>query len=469
MIELFGHIHPILVHLPIGILLIGLGLRWLSTYPKYVAFTPAVSIVLLTGCITALLSCITGYLLSVSDDYDQSMINWHMWFAIGVLLVSAVLYSRQVNPALQISPTGLSWSLFVLILITGHLGGSLTHGSDYLTRPIAKIFDDDSIQVKLIRPLTNVQQAAAYDSVVQPILETKCYSCHNAGKKKGGLQMNEFALLMKGGKNGPVIKPGNAEQSELIKRLLLPVDHKDHMPPKEKPQPGESQVSLLHWWINNGATTTTIVKDIPQPGKIHALLMALQQPVLQKNISSYLPTKAVKPADQNIVNKLQQNEVTLLPVAQNSNYLALTIINKKQVTKKDIESIDQLKDQVAWIKIQDAIIDDEAANLLSKLTAVNRLHLSGCQLSQKGWEWLNHLNNLEYLNLSGSNVSLSTVIGLTGNKKLHSLYLYQSKVAPTDFAAIRKALPATIVDTGNYQVPLLTSDTALVRNNKEVK
>ncbi len=54
----------------------------------------------------------------------------------------------------------------------------------------------------------------------------------------------------------------------MIKRLLLPVDNEDHMPPKEKPQPSENQIALLQWWISQGAEFGKKVKDINQPEKI---------------------------------------------------------------------------------------------------------------------------------------------------------------------------------------------------------
>ena len=48
-------------------------------------------------------------------------------------------------------------------MITGHLGGSLTHGSDYVTKPLKNIFSGDSdIAVSAIKPIPNVQEAAAY-------------------------------------------------------------------------------------------------------------------------------------------------------------------------------------------------------------------------------------------------------------------------------------------------------------------
>ncbi|MEJ7685012.1 MAG: hypothetical protein WKG06_45640 [Segetibacter sp.] len=95
MIELIGHFHPVLVHLPIGILMVALLLQWLSDKPKYEPVRQAVPIILLWGSIAAFVSCVTGYFLSISDDYDSSLINWHMWMAIGVVLTSAILYTKE--------------------------------------------------------------------------------------------------------------------------------------------------------------------------------------------------------------------------------------------------------------------------------------------------------------------------------------------------------------------------------------
>ncbi len=114
-------------------------------------------------------------------------------------------YAAMVESMDDAIGTLLSASL-VLVMITGHLGGSLTHGSDYLTKPLKNIFSDDSdATTSAIKPIANVQEAVAYSDVVKPILETKCYSCHGANKQKGGLRMDDSLKLMKGGKDGKVI------------------------------------------------------------------------------------------------------------------------------------------------------------------------------------------------------------------------------------------------------------------------
>ena len=187
-IEFVAHFHPLLVHLPIGILLAGLLLQWLSGTPKYKSLQPAVPIVLLCGAITALASCITGYLLSISDDYDKTLVGWHQWMGITVAFTSWILYAKEKNPQWPINKKIVSVGLLILIMITGHLGGSLTHGSDYLTKPLANVFGKDSIPNTTIKPVPDVQEALAYNDVIKPILQTKCYSCHGAINKKANFE-----------------------------------------------------------------------------------------------------------------------------------------------------------------------------------------------------------------------------------------------------------------------------------------
>ena len=165
----------------------------------------------------------------------------------------------------------------------------------------------------VIKPVANVQEAIAYNSVIKPILQTKCYSCHNASKQKGGLRMDEPERLMKGGKDGKVVQPGNAASSEMIRRLLLPISDDDHMPPKEKPQPTENQIALLHWWITNGAEFTKKVKDLPQSDKLKPVLTALQQPVIVvPKAPDDIPGEPVDKADEKVVARLKAHGINIL-------------------------------------------------------------------------------------------------------------------------------------------------------------
>jgi hypothetical protein len=81
------------------------------------------------------------------------------------------------------------------------------------------------------------------------LLHNNCLSCHNAEKSKGGLQLTSRETLLKGGDNGPVVAPGEPQES-LILKVLAP-DADPHMPPKK--QLATNQIQLVRRWIVAGA------------------------------------------------------------------------------------------------------------------------------------------------------------------------------------------------------------------------
>ena len=269
--------------------------------PKFSSLHAATNIALLIGMICAILSALTGYLLSFSGDYDEGLVITHQWFGISVAAVSIAMFYYHSKAASFKTQVSISILLFVLILITGHLGGSLTHGSDYLTKSWSLTSDT----VAQRKPIPNVQEAMVYSDVIQPILQTKCYSCHGKNKQKGKLRMDDSLRLMKGGKDGPVIIPGNAEKSEMAKRLSLPREDDDHMPPKEKPQPTEQEIALIHWWIKSGASFDKKVKQLDQPEELKPALLALQNVQEKKIIVPDIPAKPVVKANDEAIKKLK--------------------------------------------------------------------------------------------------------------------------------------------------------------------
>jgi len=87
---------------------------------------------------------------------------------------------------------------------------------------------------------------------VQAVLESKCLECHNPDKVKGDLLMHTAEALLKGGDSGPALVPGKPDASELVKRMVLPADHDDIMPPKGGPLP-TADIELIKAWIAQGA------------------------------------------------------------------------------------------------------------------------------------------------------------------------------------------------------------------------
>lgn len=466
MTEFLGHFHPLLIHLPIGFLLIGLLLQILSRKEKYASLKPAIPIVLLCGTVAAFVSCITGYLLSISDDYDKTLVARHMWLGIGVALISLMLYAKEKNSSFAIDKRILSIGLLILIFITGHLGGSLTHGSDYLTKPLKNIFSGDTEVNSIIKPIPDIQEAIAYGDVIKPILEAKCYSCHNANKQKGGLRMDDSLKLMHGGKDGKVIEPGNADESEMIKRLLLPVDNEDHMPPKEKAQPTEQQIALLQWWISNNAPLYEKVKELNQPERIKPMLLALQNAAETLKESTDIPGTPVEKADEKIIEQLRQKGISILPVSQNTNYLQANFAATATIDKVSLQLLVELKKQLIYLKLRETELNDEGVKYVSQLFNLIKLDLSGTQISDTGLPILQSLTKLQYINLTHTKITAKSLAKLKNLSQLHSIFLFETGVNKTEENQIKNYFPGAQIDFGGYIVPVLASDTTEVRYKK---
>jgi mono/diheme cytochrome c family protein len=405
--------------------------------------------------ISAILSCISGYFLSLTGDYDDELIDTHTWFAIATASISIIAYffNRWENEFAK-------WVILLmvpLIFVTGHLGGSLTHGSDYLTKGFSK----DSTVEKEIKPIADVQEANAYADIIQPIFESKCYGCHNKSKKKGKLRLDEPEFILKGGKDGEVIKPGNADESDMMKRLLLPRNEEDHMPPKEKPQLKDNEIALIHWWIATGATFDKKTKDLEQSEKIKPMLLSLQKEV--KKVPPDVPQAMVEKADEKALQKLKQRGIVVLPVAQNSNYLTANFITVDTITYNDIALLLSVKKQLVWLNLSGKKISDTLLTPIAQLINLTRLQLDNTLITDKALASLRLLIDLQYLNLVGTKVTGNGIMQLKGLPKLQAIYIYKTFITAAEWTTLKSNFPNVTLDTGGYYVPILETDTTIVK------
>ncbi|HET6256620.1 MAG TPA: c-type cytochrome domain-containing protein [Puia sp.] len=464
-LTLIGRLHPLLVHLPIGILLLGLLLEALSTRGVYAGLKPAADLSLLIGVCCAALSCITGWLLSQSGDYDEELVTVHQWLAISLTVVSAGLYL-----VLRGRPVGwrggtMMTVVLLLVILTGHWGGSLTHGPGYLTGDLGA----ESSQPAL-RPVADVQSAGAYTAMVQPVLHDNCYGCHSASRVKGGLRLDAPDRILHGGKDGPVIVPGQSAASLLIKRVLLPVDDEHHMAPKEKGQLTRMEIRLLRWWIDNGASFDKPVGQLSQDTGMAAVWQAFHTGtagpvagVAVTNIAdSDLPVGPVVPAPVEAVRRLRAAGALVLPIAEGSNYLEVDCWSDT-LGQDALKAIPMLKEQLVSLRCSGVRAGDELVTAAAACPRLVRLWLDHTAITGANLGELRGLANLKYLNLTGTAVGAVEIAKLKGMAKLGDLYLYQTKVGRADWDRLRRDFPRVVLDSGGYTIPFLRTDTAVVR------
>src|SRR5262245_8063408 len=100
--------------------------------------------------------------------------------------------------------------------------------------PVVAAADDDDKKPAATQPIKVVKldrkDAVVYEKDVEPILSNRCNVCHSGNIKEGRLDLGTYESMMKGGKRGKAVVPGNAEQSLLVRAAGR--THKPFMPPK---------------------------------------------------------------------------------------------------------------------------------------------------------------------------------------------------------------------------------------------
>lgn len=257
-VDLFGRMHPLLVHFPIGLLV---GALLLESWSRFRKKNTDYSGLIYLGAVTAVLSALMGGLLKSSGEYAGTLVDQHQftgYLTAGLSLITAFLYVRRDRVPGNLPFISLIVSCLSLT-VAGHLGASLTHGEGYLTEvlPWNQREEIDGGELESFRAFAASDsfpqdQLDRLNLQVRGIFAHNCYQCHSTEKRKGDLALDHEEGVFAGGESGPVLVAGSAAESELVRRLILPRSHDDAMPPKGKTlQPAE--IELVKLWIDQGA------------------------------------------------------------------------------------------------------------------------------------------------------------------------------------------------------------------------
>jgi uncharacterized membrane protein len=455
-----GRFHPLLVHFPIGILVLAgvlqLAAWWRRDREEGAALSRAISVILALGAATAVVSAATGYLLGTSGGYSGETYTRHRWLGIGVA-VSACCAAIAVR--LGDRPSGPVWRRAYIASLTimlaalvgaAHLGATLTHGEGYLTeyapaplRGILARLGAGDEQTAVPSP----DQALVYATLVQPVLQARCAACHGASKAEGALRLDSPDGLRKGGNGGPVFVAGRAAASEIVRRVWLPATHEDAMPPKGQPPLRPAEASLLRWWIDQGATFDQKLVDAEISADVLPAIEAVLGPLDLGGPT--LPRVTVPAADAGAVAKLQQLGVSVVPVAAGTPFLHLHCTNVRATFgDAQLAALEPLARQLLWLDLSDTQITDSGLAVVAKFPNLTRLHLSRTPISDAGLVHLERLERLEYLNLYGTRITDQGVARLGALEHLRTLYVWQTAVTRQGVDRLRSTRPRLLVESG---------------------
>ena len=421
-LQFLGRFHPLLVHLPIGMLVLLPVLEIAGT--TRLGLREAAGFVLQLALATGAITLIVGIFLAYGSGIIGATVTRHMWG--GIVLLIELLACVTARPAWvsgqvqRVYPALLVASLLTLTW-TAHQGGSLTHGVDYLTRympgPLKRFFPSASAASDA------AYVGSIYMRSIHPILDAKCVACHGASKEQAGLRLDLYELLMKGGRDGTVIAPQNPDRSLVLQRVTLSPADKHFMPAEGRTPLTADEIATLRAWILAGASpTATSIPGIATAAENTGLPL---QPV---GDYSYLMNEIRQ------MQRLEGAKLIAVSATPSDGLILRTIDVASKFDDAQLARFQRFAPFIVEAELGRTAVSDDCFDTLSRFTNLRALHLERTAVTGRAVGKLVSLSQLTYLNLSGTKVTSDALLPLKGMPNLRHVYLFDTPAEPASAA-----------------------------------
>ncbi|MFO0935654.1 MAG: PSD1 and planctomycete cytochrome C domain-containing protein [Gemmataceae bacterium] len=184
-------------------------------------------------------------------------------------------------------------------------------------------------------------EPVSFSRDIRSILTGTCFKCHGPDLKKGGLDLQTLESAMEETNSGsPAVVPGKHAASEVIRRVKLPIDDPEHMPPKTTLTP--KQIETLSLWIDQGAKYEEHWAYLP-PRKV-------KLPVASG--------RAVHPIDAIVDRKLAEEKLSRAPEASRTTLIRRVSLDLTGLppTPKEVEAFLADRSPQAYEKLVDRLL-----------------------------------------------------------------------------------------------------------------
>lgn len=456
-----GRFHPLIVHVPIGLLLIVPVIEIVGRWPGRGHLRESVPLLLWLTALGTIGATVVGYLLMEGEQIASPLMDKHLWTGLGFgALVFATLALRlQGQVILYLGSLGLS---VAVLSLAGHYGGALVHGPEYLAKyapePLKPLMmaglEVPGAAAEEV-PVTEPGPAApgevpladrvVFTDFVMPIMEAKCNECHNENKTKGKLRLDTHEMMMAGseGSDYATVMAGNSEESELIVRVLLPVDDDEFMPPDGKDPLTPEEIKVLRWWIDQGASKDATVAALEADDDLNLALLAVQAGLAgDKEAAAAIAEGGPAVSEWDLLSPEVKKErldavmaaaehfhFSVMPVSAEDDRLKVNVVNAaKDFGDEQLATLEPVAERVVWLDLARSQVTDAGLKTVGRMRNLERLQLEGTKITDAGVAEIGRLDKLEYLNLYGTPVTAAIFEPLAKLRSLRKLYLWQTQV-----------------------------------------
>jgi uncharacterized membrane protein/mono/diheme cytochrome c family protein len=441
-VHFLGRFHPILVHLPIGFIAALLVLEILDRAIKSCDLQHATYAMSWLAVGAALLAVAAGALLAYPGNYSEHLLFWHRWWGVltAIGLIWMLAWKIRQSPG-----RAHGWSFVyhpllgataALLIGAGHYGGSLTHGSDYLTaylpnswRPLLNLPPREGEVAR--NWLADPQEEVVYAALIEPILRTSCVSCHGIERQRGGLRLDTHEFILLGGESGP-------DLGLLAEVLTQPLDHKMRMPPKDKPQLDLDEVALLQWWVQHGASEMARVRELPTTSQISRILT---DTFGLARSDDTIPMREWADVEGIVDGLNKELGIRIRPIAAGQAGLEIDFLAMGAVFgDTELGRLEPIAINLQSLNLSRSSVTDEGLAHVGRMPNLRRLDLSTTTIGDEGLAHLGNLSQLVYLNLYGTAVTDAGLLNLHGLSNLRQVYFWRTDVTSAGVERLQASL-----------------------------
>ena len=291
--------------------------------------------------------------------------------------------------------------------------------------------------------LNGLRAEVDFAKSVQSVFEARCIDCHGSKKQKGDLRLDSLKAA------ASVIEPGKSGESELFKRITLPADHEDIMPPKGDPLSKE-QIDEIKAWIDEGAKWPEGLVLLSEKERAEAKAAASRLPVPD------IKAAEVSDAEKAAIAKLSSGEgigdqaaaPLVMALAQDTQliYANFRLIGKN-VEDKHIAPLADIAN-LSELDLSNTKVTGAGLATIKNSKRLTKLSLAGTAVDDAALKNIEGLTNLMSINLYNTKVTDAGLASLKNMKFLRKVYGWQSGITEKGAAELKKALPNVDVNLG---------------------
>ena len=426
-----GRFHPLLVHLPIGFLILAVLIESYSSIFKIKINRRIVNFTWFTAFFSSVLTTILGLLVAETGHYIDENLFMHKIFGLSLTAISFISWFLRLSIFSNLFSSSLktlsNTIIIVLLTLTGHYGGNLTHGEtylvDYAPENIKELVVKKNKYVEL-----EIDSVKVYDDLIQPIFNQKCVSCHNKEISRGNLNMDSYSNLLKGGSSGIPINKSDPRKSLLIRRITMPTSELKYMPPDGEPVSFD-EIKTLIWWINNLDKSNENLVSLKVEDDIKESLEMLYS--LNFTEKQWFEKISIDKIDESLVQNIDKSVFQIKFISDEKKFLSVKYL-QKNVSVSDIEKLQKISKYIAYFTAKSSNISNELIKGISNFENLVKLEIQDNNIDDESIKILQSLKNLEILNIHNTKITSKSIEILKTFKNLKRAYVWGTSISRSE-------------------------------------